>query len=193
MPKVGADPHLTIDVDRYRKQVHVELKRLLDLMEATWGFRPPLTLKTETCLIASADFYLKDFAHQGQKSYIRPETADQRNKPTTIARRIAAELVVHRDTCKECGDGLVPLRQRVSALRSLLHPRYPGEGGWRCPPQVMRRGKKLDDHAVEQQLLRPADAVERACFPGRAAKLDRLIVEWHEACAPKPEPLTYMI
>jgi hypothetical protein len=43
---------------------------------------------------------------------------------------------------------------------------------------IKQEATGLDDHAIEQHLVRPADAVERACFPGRAAKLDKLIVEW---------------
>jgi hypothetical protein len=183
--KVRSDPHLAIDVPAYRKEAQAELNRLLDVMGEAWGYRPAITLKTETCLVASADFHLKGFAHKGSRSYIRPQTANKRNKPKEIARRIVSELVAHRDTCKECGEGLVRLWLRVRTLEAILRPRHEGEVQW--------YRQKMTDAELELKYVRPADAVERACFPRQAAKLDKLIAEWHEAHAPKPEPLEYVI
>jgi hypothetical protein len=172
----------------YVSALRGEIDRVLDLMEKTWEFRPPVELNLELCLVASADFNLKDFAHKGSKKYVRASTAAGRCKPRRIARAILGEIVFHRDTCARCGTGLPTLYNRVQCLRAFLDPRSGRQTFQFIPPDAESKddghGHKYRPYRtvtpadVERWFLAPADAVERELFPGMARRLDALIAEW---------------
>jgi hypothetical protein len=188
----AARPQPAPDAD-YVKELRAEVGRVLDLMEREWGFRPPVELHAAACLAVRADFGFKDFAHEGGRCYVLPDTTAGRNTPRKVALRLLGEVVSHRDHCRRCGTGLPTLFDRVSCLGVFLHPRYPGQLFHFAPPdapvrkhrnargeeQEYREIRRATRDDVERYFLVPADPVERYVFPGRARKLDRLIHEWN--------------
>ena len=141
-----------MDKDTYQKATETRLSELLDVIEAGWGFRPPVSVNVETVLKVSADFDIVGFAHKGRSFLVHDKNVHRRG-PRAIANAIAQEIVSHRNTCNECGTGTMPIWRRLARLQ---YPTYYSQ-----------------ENVAEA--LTPADAVERVVFPRQAKALDRLI------------------
>jgi hypothetical protein len=179
------------DMSKYSREVKEQVEQLLDVAEKTWGFRPPIELVVEPCLVVRADFNLNGFAHKGQKTYVTEKGAAGYRKATAVARRLVGEIVAHRDTCKECGENLIPLWARARGVSELLT-----KGAVYCYyiQRLREDGRHVTEKTAEEVgLLRPADAIERAVNPRTAARLDALIAEFRVKFAPQPEPLDFNI
>lgn len=163
--------------------VQQEFDAALDVMEAEWGFRPELNLKVEGMLRLSVDFNMKGFAHKGAGIYVRP-TNLKRLTPRTIVQRLAGELVTHRNSCERCGVLLPALWERIRfhEERQKARPAWiDARQEWPRRPSIRwtdENGKGQWRDATDADLLKfytPADAVERALFPGRSRTLDKLL------------------
>ena len=152
-----------MDADTFRASTEKELNLFLDVIEAEWGFRPPVEVTVETRIRVSADFNIVGFAHKGQGFDVRDSNAHRRT-PKAVARAIAQELVGHRNTCADCGTGTAPIRTRIFNMRD----------GWNTSYLRDKYGASLD---------LPPDAAERVVFPALSRKLDKLIAA--EAARPK--------
>jgi hypothetical protein len=137
----------------------------------------------------SDPFQYEGFAHDTGRTYVSARHATGYRSPKKVADGIVAELVVHRDTCGECGEGLVPLQTRRRCLLNLLDQETaPGYGGYyfnfRDPVDGKQYGtsyyadRRPSLEVLRRLILRPADAVERALHPRLSTALDRLIEQF---------------
>jgi len=147
-PRKSAEPKPSLRRAAYEQALRRNLDELLELMKKTWGFRPDLAVAVEPALIVRVHFNLKGFAHKGAKYYVSAAAARQHRRPARVARMIAGELSGHRNTCRECGEGIPAIWERLA------------RSSWR----------HYGDPAA---LDLPADPVERKVHPRLARRLDK--------------------
>jgi hypothetical protein len=158
--------------DRWRRAIERSLAEILTLMRREWGDAPDIRVTVEPCLAVWADFGLKGFAHRGGRTFVRQARAEAL-APAVLARRIAGELALHRNTCGRCGTGTPTLYERLRA-----HQDRVSEDNYlrKRVPYLYADGKYRPARAAERVLFdAPPDAVERHLFPRAAARLQKLL------------------
>lgn len=195
----------------YQAAFQTELDQLLALMRDTWGAAPNIIGRVDPCVMVSADFNMKGFAHKGGRQYVHAGNMHRRT-PQKTAQQIVAEVLFHRNTCKECGEPGITLRERYWLLRDLLDPTtytYRERGcvklyGTKNNPQRSayncKRGNAGVVYTIEKPgdkgcefFIIPPDPVERRACPTLSRKVDVLLLKYHAAVdewknAPKPLP-----
>ena len=141
--------------EQFEAQLNEKLKELAELCAQHWGDAPELSTNVRPALLASCDFDLGDFPHEGRKFIIHPGNAQKRT-PDRIARAIMQEVCSHRNQCDRCGLGIPPLRQRLRQLEYAIKNQD--------TPQRQRQD-------IETFMF-PADEPERLLFPRQAKRLD---------------------
>jgi hypothetical protein len=177
----------TLDSRSYAQKLRRALAAHAARMQEEWGACPGIEVTVETCLVVRTHFNMKGFAHNTGRTYISAKHAAGYRSPKKVADGIVAELVAHRDTCRACGEGLVPLVTRRLCLLNLLDREITrGHGppyfSFMDPADGKAYGSYYDRQPslsiLRRLILRPADAVERALHPRLASELDRLIEEY---------------
>jgi hypothetical protein len=177
----------TLNPKSYARKLRCALAAHAARMQEEWGACPGIEVTLEMCLVVRTHFNMKGFAHNTGRTYVSAKHAAGYRSPKKVADGIVAELVVHRDTCRACGEGLVPLYTRRRCLLNLLDREAArGHGppyfSFMDPADGKAYGPYYDRQpslsVLRRLILRPADAVERALHPRLAAELDRLIKEY---------------
>src|SRR5438067_2180625 len=101
-----------IDKTAFETSLNAELDQIRALMKEEWGYAPDLTPVIETALVVRVNFNIKGFAHKGRALIINETNINKHRKPHLVARTISSEIVSHRNTCADCGDGIAALHYR---------------------------------------------------------------------------------
>lgn len=151
-----------------------------------------IPLRLEESLAVSVDFEIVGFAHDGQTVHITSDNLHRRT-PSQVARTFAGEVCSHRNTCKECGNGIPPITSRSytwgywHAAQGMVPDDKTGQYVKGTPEQVKEYRARFD---------LPPDPVEKLLHPVQSRKLvERLQkegkpTEWTPAlmmCAVKKE------
>lgn len=150
------------------------LNQWLDLMEETWGHRPKIEIDTYwqkkpakgPTITVRASFHIKGFTHDASRFFVTPFSITRHNSPAAIARKIAAEVADHRNTCRDCGEGIAPIWARANQARIVPRDNNDGTINWT---------DRLPDGSLCPMRLAvnvAPDAVERKLHPQYSKKVD---------------------
>jgi hypothetical protein len=102
-----------IDKSAFETALNAELDKIRALMLKEWGYAPELKPEIETALVVRVNFNIKGFTHKGRSLIINESNIQKHRKPHLAARIICSEIVAHRNTCADCGDGIASLYHRA--------------------------------------------------------------------------------
>lgn len=131
-----------IEKGAFETALNAELDQIKALMLEEWGYAPELTPVIETALVVRVNFDIKGFAHKGRALIINETNIHKHRKPHLVARAICSEIVSHRNTCADCGDGIAALHYRERGAGF-------NYGGDKPPPEGFMYGYDRDPETKE--------------------------------------------
>lgn len=106
------------NAENFLSLVEEEIAKIKQLMLETWGVSPDITLNVEPRLVIKADFNIKGFQHDGRNIHVKGPDMINPKKAKQAAQEIAREIVDHRNSCGECGEGIAEIGQRLYYVKA---------------------------------------------------------------------------
>ncbi len=110
--------HLRPEV--YRAELETALRIHTRSMRYGWGYSLPVKIHVEPAVLIQVEFTPKGVSHKGHRYWVTSTTAGGYRKPQTVARRIADEIIAHRNGCADCEVGLSDTFHHVHLERAAL-------------------------------------------------------------------------
>ena len=183
---------------RYETEMMAETNEVLQLMEETWGYKPDIKVELELRPVVKADFNIAGFAHDARKQFINPQTRRGQDGKYA-AREYLSEITDHRNFCKECGEGIAQLYQRLWYWQSGADPYYyhpePGQPKHTIKTAQYPAGEdgrpnyRVPAEVVYLRLDVPPDAVELRLAPRQSLKTIKAMVRYYDAHPEEIRPL----